>query len=423
MKIAWTANYHGQPTGYGVICKNVVPYIQNNSKHDMIEVAISGISRVLPDVWKGVTVYGGSNFGGKFGLGDWPTIQTLEQPDIWMLNFDAWATESYIPNMRLKYVIYPPIDHDPLPPVWEPVLRGAVDIVPYCAFGERVIRQGLGITTPMSPYIPHGVDTKVFRPMKVSKSEVFGRETPEDGFMIGIFKNNQGTRAKYEIQLEGCRLFLNTVQDKDVRIYIHAFATGGQAPDIRELVQRFYLTGHVYLVGPDRYRYGITDQEMAETYNACDVILNAVAGEGWGLPITEAFACGVPAIGLAYSSMPEILSGREGELKKADLVNSECYDVARGWLVPTSGSEFTLGKRSTRRVFTPDDVAGALIRAYENPEERRKKGEEARKWVQQLDWSLIGDRWIEYFNQLEKKIMPKKYTWKPIENEGVGEEL
>ena len=74
MKAVWTSNFHGQPTGYATICRNVVPYIQNNSKHEMVEFAISGINRVLPTTWKGVKVYGASNFGGKFGQGDWATV-------------------------------------------------------------------------------------------------------------------------------------------------------------------------------------------------------------------------------------------------------------------------------------------------------------------------------------------------------------
>jgi len=421
MKIVWAGNHHGQPTGYGVICKNVVSHIQNNSKHEMVEFAISGIQRVLPTTWGNVKVYGASNYGGQFGLGDWATVQAIENADVWLLNFDAWAAGPNISKIGVKYAIYPPIDHDPLPPVWSDVLKGAVDIVPYCQFGERVLRKGLGIAAPISPYIPHGVDTQVFRPMDVVKSEVFGRETPEDAFVIGIYKNNQGTRAKYDVQLQACRMFIDTVKDDNVRIYIHAFQTGHQAPDLAELVQRFGLTQYVYMISPMRYRYGISEEDLARTYNACDVILNAVSGEGWGLPITEAFACGKPVIATAFSSMPELLTGAEGEIKKELLATGECYEAERGWLVPTAGTEWTLGKHSTRRVFHARDVAGALIKAYEDPGKRREMGRKAHEWVQQLDWRRVGDRWIDYFDQLAEKVAPKKYTWKPREDtEPVG---
>ena len=420
MKIVWCSNYSGQPTGYGIICKNVVPYVQNNSKHQMIEFAISGINRVLPFTHDNVKTYGASNFGGKFGFGDWSTVNALENPDFWMLNFDAWAVGQSISNTGIKYGIYPPVDHDPLPPLWVDALRNAVDIVPYCQFGARVIREGLGMTAPISPYIPHGVDTKTFKPMKVVKSEVFGQNTPQDAFMIGIFKNNQGTRAKYELQFEGIHSFIDTVQDENIRVYVHANKNGESAPDIEELIRRFNLGGKVYMIAPIRYAYGISGEDLARTYNACDVVLNCVAGEGYGLPIIEAFACGVPVIGTAFSSMPELISGVEGEIKKEILTHGECYEVDRGWLVPTSGKEFTLGKRSERRVFSSDDIAAALIKAYENPERLRKMGERAHQWVQQLDWDLVGDRWIDYFDEMEKKLKPKRYAWNPRESESVG---
>jgi len=420
MKIVWCSNYSGQPTGYGVICNNVVPYIQHNSKHEMVEFAISGINRVLPFVNNGIKVYGSSNFGGKMGVGDWPAIQNLERPDMWMLNFDAWASERSIPKLGIKYAIYPPLDHDPLPPVWRDCLEGAIDIVPYCQFGERVLKNGLGISAPISHYIPHGVDTKHYFPMDVNRTEVFGRETSDDAFVIGIFKNNQGTRAKYNLQLEGVRKFINTVHDDSVRVYIHASAVGGNAPDLRELVRRYNLEGHVYMIAPDRYRYGISESEMAETYNACDIVLNCVAGEGWGLPITEAFACGVPVIGTAFSSMPEIISGVEGEIKKKVLDHGECYEVDRGWLVPTASSEFTLGKRSERRTINTDDIATALVKAYENPGKRKEMGARANKWVQKWDWDRVGDMWIDYFDKMAETVMPKKYSWTEKASEPIG---
>lgn len=420
MKVIWVANYHGQPTGYGVICKHIVPYINNNSHHEMVEFAISGISRVLPSEYKGVKVYGATGYGGKFGFGDWLTVNALEKADVWLLNFDVWALGAAIAQAGIKYAIYPPIDHDPLPPIWLDSLKNAYEIVPYCKFGKRVMREGLGMVYPVMEPIPHGVDTKTFRPMEVSKTEVFGREVPQDSFVVGIFKNNQGTRAKYELQLEGFRMFLDHVGDDSPRLYLHTSKTGNQAFDIEELVRRFNLSGHVYLVGPQRYRYGLSEEELAATYNACDVLLNCVAGEGWGLPITEAFACGKPVIATAFSSMPELLAGVEGEVEKKVWDKGECIEVERGWLVPTSGSEFTLGKRSRRRIFRAEDVAAALTEAYEHPEKRKAMGEAAHKWVQRLDWQQVGNQWIEYFNGLEKKIMPKRYSWKPIKTKPVG---
>ena len=425
MRIVWVGNQHDQPTGYGTIAKNVIQHVHHNSRHEMMEFAVSGIQRVRPYMWDGVKVFGQSSYGGKMGLGDWARIQKDEDPDLWMINFDAWATsdatgDSVIPRIGIPYAIYPPVDHDPLPPPWYAVLRNAIDIVPYCDFGARVMREGLGPTTPISEPIHHGIDTSVFRPMDVDRSAVFGQPVDANAFIVGIFKNNQGSRAKYELQLEACRLFLNTVQDERIRFFILASKVGNQSPNLEELVRRFNLTGRVFIIGEHQYKAGLTAEELAPYYNACDVILNCVAGEGYGLPIIEAFGCGVPVIGTAFTSMPELITGVEGEIEKKVLGNGECYEGSRGWLVPTSGKEYTALKRSERRVFLPQDGAAALIRAYEDGDKRREMGQNAHKWVQHLDWKLIGDQWIDYFNGLESRVKPKQYTWGPLPEEEQG---
>jgi len=420
MKIVWASNYHQQPTGYATVARHVIQYLQHNSRHQIVEFAVSGLARTLPSTWKGVTVYGNSGQGGQFGVGDWRIVQNLEKPDIWMVNFDAWAAGPLVAQSGVKYVIYPPIDHDPLPPLWESSLKKAEEIIPYCRFGQRVIREGLGEAFNILEPIPHGVDTEAFRPMQVNRSEVFGRDIPDEAFVIGIYKNNQGTRAKYETMFEGIRIFLDRVGDAPVWVYIHAAKTGQHAFNLGDLVNQFGLSGHVMLVAPQLYRYGLSDEELAKTYNACDVILNSVAGEGWGLPITEAFACGKPVIGLAFSSMPELLSGVEGEIEKRVWDKGECIETERGWLVPTAGEEFTLGKRSKRRVFRAEDVAAALSAAYETPSKRLDKGMRANKWVRRLDWKHVGNAWIKYFDGLETRLKKGRVTWPAIKSEGVG---
>jgi glycosyltransferase involved in cell wall biosynthesis len=45
---------------------------------------------------------------------------------------------------------------------------------------------------------------------------------------------------------------------------------------------------------------------MAELYSSFDVLLNPSMGEGFGVPILEAQACGVPAIVTDFSAMTEV---------------------------------------------------------------------------------------------------------------------
>ena len=60
---------------------------------------------------------------------------------------------------------------------------------------------------------------------------------------------------------------------------------------------------------PDQYRvlhYPYPPERMAQIYSALDVLVSPSAGEGFGLCVLEANACGVPAIVSDFSAQPEV---------------------------------------------------------------------------------------------------------------------
>jgi glycosyltransferase involved in cell wall biosynthesis len=95
----------------------------------------------------------------------------------------------------------------------------------------------------------------------------------------------------------------------------------------------------------DQYRvvhFPFPPKTLAHMYASLDVLLAPSAGEGFGIPVVEAQACGVPVIVSDFSAQPEL--------------------VGAGWTV------------SGRRVYTPikswqflpdvEDILDALKRAY-----------------------------------------------------------
>jgi glycosyltransferase involved in cell wall biosynthesis len=52
---------------------------------------------------------------------------------------------------------------------------------------------------------------------------------------------------------------------------------------------------------------GVTDETMAAIYTRSDVLLSATAGEGFGLPVLEAQACGTRVIVSNFSAQPELV--------------------------------------------------------------------------------------------------------------------
>ena len=61
------------------------------------------------------------------------------------------------------------------------------------------------------------------------------------------------------------------------------------------------------VVDQSRYLFDpFTPEEMAAIYSSLDVLLNASMGEGFGLTVLEAQACGVPAIVTDFTAMSEV---------------------------------------------------------------------------------------------------------------------
>ncbi len=91
----------------------------------------------------------------------------------------------------------------------------------------------------------------------------------------------------------------------------------------------------------------VPDSELARYYSVADAFVFPSLLEGFGLPLAEALACGLPVISTNISSVPEVVG-------------------PGGLLVP------------------PGDVKGleeAILRLYHMPELRRKLSERGRQWV------------------------------------------
>jgi len=63
----------------------------------------------------------------------------------------------------------------------------------------------------------------------------------------------------------------------------------------------------VTFVDPYSHRMGVDDKTMARIYSRSNVLLSATAGEGFGLPVLEAQACGTRVVVSDFSAQPELV--------------------------------------------------------------------------------------------------------------------
>ena len=220
--------------------------------------------------------------------------------DVWVMHDTA---RKVAPALWLPWL---PIDHEPVPQRVLECLQGAFRPLTYSKWGHDLLANA-GIE---NTYIPHGIEPHIYN-VNPNRDAVlqFKREMLRcNGHLTLMVAANKGypDRKFFQGQL---RAWAEFAKDKpDARLYIHTEPTplyGGL--NMATLTQAIGIQDKVLF--PDRYQYykGIPSEFLAFIYNSADVLLSASMSEGFGIPIIEAQACGVPVVVTDFSAMPELV--------------------------------------------------------------------------------------------------------------------
>jgi len=125
--------------------------------------------------------------------------------------------------------------------------------------------------------------------------------------------------------------------------------------------------------------------DMVKLYNAADVLLFCTGGEGFGLPLIEAQACGIPVVTTDYAAAPEQVGA--GLTVKAD-------DYV---IINTPG---------VRRALTSiDGMAEALTKIMNS--DREKLARRASRFAERYSWENVMKRYYTPFlEEAEEELKP-----------------
>jgi glycosyltransferase involved in cell wall biosynthesis len=240
--------------------------------------------------------------------------QRPELPSAVLTLFDVWVFNEL--QFDGDVLAWTPLDHLTLPPnVQRFLMRGNVSPITMSPHGQRQL-EAIGID---STYIPHGIDGQVMKPTE----SAFGVKTreylsvPEDAFLVSMVAANKANGLVHRKAIaENLLAFSLFRQDHpDAYLYLHmepSNAFGGF--NLTALLKRVGLTDEfVRVLNTDVNRIGYPAEALAAFYTASDVLLAANYGEGFGVPVVEAQACGTRVITSSWCAT-EDLAGEDSWL-------------------------------------------------------------------------------------------------------------
>jgi glycosyltransferase involved in cell wall biosynthesis len=221
--------------------------------------------------------------------------------DVWRFNPNVWSTVPWFP--------WTPVDHTPVPPGVIQALAGARRVIAMSQFGAEELRK-----VDIEPlYVPLAYDPDIWHPMdKVAVRRELG--LPEDVFwvtFVGVNDSNPSRKGIPEL-LSAWQSFAPS--HRDAVLYLHTASAGNLAINgiggvrIDQIIKTLHLDARqLRMVDEYEYRTGIPTKKLAKMVAASDVVILPSRGEGFGLPLLEAQASGVPVITTRFAAQEELL--------------------------------------------------------------------------------------------------------------------
>lgn len=384
-RLLWVGDSPTCPSGFGRASKEILDSLCFT--HDVTVLGINAIGdpHDLP-----YPIYLAAIGGDGFGVKRLIWMCDVAKPDIIIIQQDGWNIQSYVRQLRqfpdyasIPIVAALAVDGKNFQGKW---LDGVTAAVFWTQFALNEARQG-GYTGPAS-VIPLGVDLETFYP--ISQRDARKKRLPMelmDCFIVGNVNRNQ-PRKRWDLTIKYFAEWAKSRKYDDAYLYLHTAPTGDTSIDVKGLAEYYGIMDRLALMEPPMW-YGISEDDMRETYNCFDVQVSTTQGEGFGLTTFEGMACGVPQILPDWSALGEL-----------------CKDAA--WLAPCSatcvGSPWVnvIGGVPDQNQFTE-----GLDRMYLEATTRKRYSESglARVREDRFRWANIGDAWTTGLNELLVEVV------------------
>jgi glycosyltransferase involved in cell wall biosynthesis len=357
VRISFLSNHPATATGYGTQTAQLTRRLVADG-HQVAIINNYGVAGQISE-WEGIPVFpqGWDGYSNDVAVAHhtaWSMADSV--PSILFTLYDVWV---YQDNDQFddveRIVSWVPIDHVPMPPkvlAW--CERPNVTPVAMSKFGS----QQLAAAGVEHFYVPHAIEPVFTRTDTLPDGKDFREAAgvPRSAHLTCIVAANKGVlpnRKSFGEMFSAWSVF--AANHDDAVLYVHSSHGGGRDQiDLRVLAKACGIEDRVLFADQYALRLGIDPAVLAAIYSTSDVLLASSAGEGFGIPVIEAQACGLKVIVSDFSAQPEL--------------------VGDGWIV---GGQPQWNPTQHAWLFSPSvaEIAGALEASYKAPRGRSKKAE------------------------------------------------
>ena len=288
------------------------------------------------------------------------------------------------PGIRVGYTVW---ESTRLPDDWLEPLQIPHQLWTPSSFCKQVMVNH-GFDTNKIKVIPEGINPKVFHP---NVTPLPGNENIKKFKFLNVGKYEERKCTPYLIRAFD-EEFKNT---DDVVLILSCHNPFEKGFDIRKKLEGLHLKcpEKIMLINPVQEHHSV-----AQLYASCDAFLFPSRAEGWGLPVIEAIACGLPTIVTNYSGQTEYLTSELAYLLDYEFedINIPFFHSKDGYFGQWARPDMNQFRYYMRYI-------------YENQDEARQKGLNASKKVhEQWTWehaAKIAVKEIEHL--IKREGLPK----------------
>jgi len=287
-------------------------------------------------------------------------------------------------DKTIPWVAFCPIDSDPVSPHIIDVINnspGLIKILSESKYGQATLaKEGIE-----SAYVSHATDCGLFTPRDDWRKISRERYKWEDKFVIGTVGTNHNERKNWTVAFKAFKIFSQR-HPGEIIWYLHTNPVDTRGINLIGLRRTLKLEDSTFFPSTSELEAGIARDVMARAYNSFDVFLLPSKGEGFGVPLIEAQACGVPIITTKCTAQQELMGG--------------------GWFIEDLIPEWTQGG-TWHFGCHPEEVAECLEKAYQAKKDGSIEKERVKARLKALEYDepiVFAKYWPPVLEELEQKI-------------------